>query len=53
MTNKSLKGFGPMTTWRRLMAVSLNCGPVARDFRRHRIQEFRPVILSIDMSNGY
>ncbi len=47
---KSLKGFVRRAFLSGVMDVLLNFGPVARDFRKNQIQEFRPEILSIDRS---
>ncbi len=47
---KSLNGFVRRAFPPGVMAVLLNFGPVARDFRKNQIQEFRPEILSIDRS---
>ena len=47
---KSLNGFVRRAFPSGVMAVLLNFGPVARDFRKNQIQEFRSEILSIDRS---
>lgn len=48
---KSLKGFASNPPFSNFTAILLNLGPVARDIRNNRIQEFQPEVLLTDRSN--
>jgi hypothetical protein len=50
---KSLNGFVQKAFPSGVLALLVDFGPVARDFRKNEIQEFGPEILPIDSSTSH